>query len=337
MLHEAVRDELAQPILAARAAPHRLCGLRMRSKPFDRIEQLPYACAGRRHRLEDGRPPLGRCDGLQREIGFHRGDEPIGALAIRLVHHENVGNFHDAGLERLHFVAGPGDERHDRNIRCPNDVHLVLAHADRFDDDDVLAGRVEDQRRVACRARQPSQLSTRRHAPDEDSIVARVRLHPQPVAKNRATRERARRIDGDDADSRRAIANVRHEPIDQRTFSGPGIPGDTDDLAASAGSQQLQGRAAGRSPILDQGDEPRRLRASLSEAAFESPEALTEAWPSLTPEERVDAFKRLPRATAGNFFLSRTARGQALLVHAAPEHEHTGAEMVPLEFQHQRG
>ncbi|MFA5862757.1 MAG: magnesium transporter [Candidatus Thermoplasmatota archaeon] len=59
----------------------------------------------------------------------------------------------------------------------------------------------------------------------------------------------------------------------------------------------------------------------MSEGALESPEALNETWPSLTPEERVEAFKRLPRATAGNFFLSRTARGQALLVHAAPEWE----------------
>jgi magnesium transporter len=63
--------------------------------------------------------------------------------------------------------------------------------------------------------------------------------------------------------------------------------------------------------------------ASVSDeaATFESPDALAEAWPSLTPEERVEAFKRLPRATAGTFFLSRTARGQALLVHAAPEWE----------------
>ena len=48
---------------------------------------------------------------------------------------------------------------------------------------------------------------------------------------------------------------------------------------------------------------------------------VTEAGPSLTAEERVEAFRNLPRATAGNFFLSRTARGQALLVHAAPDWE----------------
>lgn len=59
----------------------------------------------------------------------------------------------------------------------------------------------------------------------------------------------------------------------------------------------------------------------MSESALDSPEALAEAWPSLTPEERIEAFKSLPRANAGNFFLSRTARGQALLVGAAPEWE----------------
>lgn len=48
---------------------------------------------------------------------------------------------------------------------------------------------------------------------------------------------------------------------------------------------------------------------------------LTEAWPGLSVEERVDRFRNLPRAVAGTFFLSRSARAQAQLVFAAPEWE----------------
>ena len=33
----------------------------------------------------------------------------------------------------------------------------------------------------------------------------RVRLHAQPIAEHRAAGERARRIDGDDADGQRAV------------------------------------------------------------------------------------------------------------------------------------
>lgn len=50
-------------------------------------------------------------------------------------------------------------------------------------------------------------------------------------------------------------------------------------------------------------------------------EALEEAWPSLSPEERVEGFRNLPRGDAGHFFLTRTARSQALLLHAAPDWE----------------
>ncbi len=52
---------------------------------------------------------------------------------------------------------------------------------------------------VVERAR-PPKLTARRHAADEHVAVGRVRLHPQPIAENRAAGERAGRIDGDDAD-----------------------------------------------------------------------------------------------------------------------------------------
>lgn len=48
---------------------------------------------------------------------------------------------------------------------------------------------------------------------------------------------------------------------------------------------------------------------------------LAEVWPALSPEERVDAFRRLTRGEAGTFFLERRPATQALLVRAAPEWE----------------
>ena len=126
---------------------------------------------GGRDGLQHRRPPLAARIRVQRQIGVDRRYKPIGAFAVGLVHDEDVGNLHDAGLERLHFVAGAWHERHDRDVGRADDVHFVLADADRLDDDDVLAGGVEHERGVAGRARQAAQVSARRHAADEHAFV----------------------------------------------------------------------------------------------------------------------------------------------------------------------
>ncbi len=66
------------------------------------------------------------------------GDSRIRAVAIGFVDHEDVGNLHDPRLQCLHVVASARDDHHDGNIRSPDDLDLVLADADGFDDDDVV-------------------------------------------------------------------------------------------------------------------------------------------------------------------------------------------------------
>ena len=123
----------------------------------------------------------------------------------------------------------PGHERDDRDVGRADDVHFVLTDADGLDDDDVLAGRVEHERRVAGRAREAAQMSARRHAADEHALVGRVRLHAQAIAEHRAAGERARRIDGDHADARAGCArNSVDQPIDERALARAGRTGDAD-------------------------------------------------------------------------------------------------------------
>jgi magnesium transporter len=49
--------------------------------------------------------------------------------------------------------------------------------------------------------------------------------------------------------------------------------------------------------------------------------ALLEAWPALTPEERLEAFERIPRAESDDFFLELQPRDQAALILALPVRE----------------
>ena len=147
--------------------------------------------------------------------------EPVRALAVRLVDDEDVGNLHDAGLERLDIVARAGHERHDRDVGRADDVDFVLTDADRFDEHDVFAGGVEHQRRIAGRAGQAAEVSARRHAADEDALVGGVRLHPQAIAEHGAAGERAGGIDRDDPDRlRRRRRSVGRQAIDQRALPG---------------------------------------------------------------------------------------------------------------------
>ena len=145
----------------------------VRAEPLDLRHQLRQPLPGRRFGLHDRRPPAPAGVGVEREQRLDRRHRAIRPLAIRLVDHEDVGDLHDPGLERLHLVARAGHERHDRDVGGADDVDFVLADADGLDEDDVLAGGVEDERGVGGRARQAAEVAARRHAADEDAGVGR--------------------------------------------------------------------------------------------------------------------------------------------------------------------
>ncbi len=281
MIHEAVRDQLAQAELAAGAAPRRLDPGGVGAKLRDRRDQLADASAGRRHRLQHRRPPLAGGVAVQRQVRLNRGHQPVRAFTIGLVDDEDVGNLHDPGLQRLHIVSRTGHQRDNRDVGRPDDIHLVLANAHRLDDDRVLAGGVEHQRRVAGRPRQAAEVAPRRHAADEHVLVRGMGLHPQAVAEDRAAAERAGGIDGDHADrversgrrdrreffaltlrallTRRALrrrrSDGRHQSIDQRALPRSGRAGDADEIGAAGAAEDLGDEVGARRVfVLDERD-----------------------------------------------------------------------------------
>ena len=102
-----------------------------------------------------------------------------------------------------------GHEDHDDRVGEPHDVELGLPDADRLDEHDVHAEGVEQPDDVARRARQAAVAAARGEAADEDARVEEVRLHADAVAEHGAARERARRVDRDDADPPAAGAQAR--------------------------------------------------------------------------------------------------------------------------------
>ena len=195
---------------------------------------------------------------LQRQVRLDRRHHAIGAVAIALVDHEDVGDLHDPRLERLHIVSRARDEDDDRDVGGADDVDLVLADADGFDDDEALAGRIEDKRRVAGRAREPAHVPARRHAANEDLIVFGVRLHAQPIAENGPSGERTGRIHGDHAERFSRLSRFGREAIDQRALPRARRPGHADQVGMSGLRKDVAHQAGSRiGLVFDQRDRAR--------------------------------------------------------------------------------
>ena len=278
----------------------------------DGLHQLRHAPAVGRHGFQNRRPPRAAAIALQREVRFHCAHETIGALAIRFVHDEDIGDLHDARLERLHFVAGAGDERHDRHVGRANDIDLVLPDADRLDDDEVLPRRVEDERGVAGGAREAAEVTARRHAADEHRFVGRMRLHPQSIAKHRAAAERTRRVDRNHTDGwfwiGRPPTEFRDQTIDQCALAGAGRAGDADQVGASGVREDGAHQVGARSILVfDERDGARDSARIAGEHSIgeslahreRSWRAMTSRWISLVPSPIVVSFTSRKYFSAG--------------------------------------
>ena len=121
----------------------------------------------------------------QLEIAHRR----VGAFAIGLVDREHVGALENPGLDRLHVVAHAGRHHDQRGVRGARDLELVLPDADRLDENDVGAPRVEHAHDVARRAREPAERAARRERSDEHPGIVDVALHADAIAENRAARK----------------------------------------------------------------------------------------------------------------------------------------------------
>ena len=137
---------------------------------------------------------------------------------------------------------------------------------DRLEEDDVLAGRVEQEQRLERRLGEAAGVAARAHRADEDARVEEVVGEPDPVAEQRALRERARRVDRDDADRLPERAHVGDERRDQARLADAGRAGDADRVRAAGLRVQLaHERVRGRIAVLDERDRPRE-RARVARA-----------------------------------------------------------------------
>ena len=221
-----------------------------------RVHERARSLVARRDRAHDrGRERVARD---QRQHRLDLGHHAIDSLAVGLVHDEDVGDLHDAGLERLHLVAQPRHEDHHAHVGGAHDLDLVLADADRLDQDHVLARGREHRDDVIGGRGEAAQVPARGHRADEDAGVGGVRLHPDPVAEDRAAAEGRARVHGDDADALPFGPQQRREPVHERRLARAGRAGDPDhERAARVREERGQQRLRLRGLVLDQADRAR--------------------------------------------------------------------------------
>ena len=154
----------------------------------------------------------------------------VGVAAVAFRHHMDVGDFEDAGLDRLHFVAEARRGHDHGRVRGAHDLDFVLADADGFDDHGLVARDIEDIDRVERGARHAAGRAARRHRADIDAGIVGHVGHADAVAEDGAAGIGARRIDRDHADLLPGGADFLGEFPDQRGLAAARHAGDADDM-----------------------------------------------------------------------------------------------------------
>ena len=164
----------------------------------DLLPELLDALAA--HRLGEHdrrRPALVRAE---REHLPHLVQHRLRHRVVQLVDRDHVGDLHDPGLQRLNRVARAGHQREHDGVGDREHADLALPRADGLEEDDILARRVEHEQRLQRRLGETAGVAARPHRADEDVGIEEVVGQADPVAEQRALRERARGIDRDHAD-----------------------------------------------------------------------------------------------------------------------------------------
>ena len=220
---------------------------------LERVPELGHALAAERLGEQDRRPPL--ANGIERDDRPHLLQHRLRRGVVHLVDGDHVGDLHDPRLERLHCVTGAGHQHEQDDVCDADHLDLALAGADRLEEDDVLPGCVDQQERLERRFGQAAEVPARAHRADVDLRVEEVVGEADAVAEQRAARERARRVDGDDADAPAEAARMADERADERRLADARRPGDADRRGATrARVDPPHDLGAIGLPVLHEGD-----------------------------------------------------------------------------------
>ena len=146
----------------------------------------------------------------------------------------------------------PGTRTNTVISATPATCDFVLAYAYRLDEHVVFSGGVQQQSEIGGGARESAGCAARGKRSNEHARVAVVILHADAVAQDRAARDAAGGIHGENAHGFPIAANGADEGIHQSALPGAGRSGDAgDDGVLGARGQFAQQRGTFGCAILD--------------------------------------------------------------------------------------
>ena len=212
------------------------------------------AVAGGSDGANDGRRSLGMIgdEGLQASDFML---DAVGSFTVGFVHDEDVGDFHEAGLEALDVVTHAGDEDDESDVGEAGDLDFILADADGFDEEHVFAAGFEDESDVRGGKGESAERAAGGHGAGVEAGVAGMLAQADAVAEKGAAGEGARWVDGDKANGLVGMAEVLSEAVDEGALAGAGRAGDAD-AEGVAGMRETGGKQGGGfgRVIFDEGD-----------------------------------------------------------------------------------
>ena len=184
-------------------------------------------------------------DEVQRRLDLADRARRGAGIEVGLVDDDQVGELHHALLDRLQVVAGIGQLQEQEHVGHAGDRGLALADADRLDDDDVVAGRLDDAHRLARRRRDAAERAAARARPHERRRVDREPLHARLVAEDRSARDARGRVDREHRDAQTFADEVQAERLDERRLADAGHARDAEPERRPRGHGQRREQRVG--------------------------------------------------------------------------------------------
>src|SRR5256885_2320994 len=154
--------------------------------------------------------------------------QAVGPWPVGLVHDKDVGDLHQAGLERLDRVPRFRDQHDDAAVRGARNVELTLSDTNRLDKYLLNTEGIEDVGDFSRRRGETAKRPTRRHRTDEDAGIEGDGLHTNPIAEERSTGKWRGRIDGNNTHRLSSRTVGGNECRGQCALPGTGRTGNTD-------------------------------------------------------------------------------------------------------------
>ena len=145
---------------------------------------------------------------------------------IRFVGHEQIRNLKQTGVDHLHGVAHARHNNHNAAINMVANGHIILPRTNGFNNHVVVTSRAQQSKNVVQR---DVVLAHNGKRAVENSLVHRVKVNAQAVAKQRAAGDGTHWIKGDHRQLAAAQNTFARHGCNQRAFAGAWSASDTND------------------------------------------------------------------------------------------------------------